>query len=72
MINNPADIEKQGNKSTSTYILVAQLTEIFNICISKQPKILHNPKKYLNVEFKTTVENISVKENQQNSYRIFF
>ena len=66
------DAKKQGNKNTSTYILVTQLIEIFNICIFQLPKILHNPKKYLKVELKTVVEEIVAKEKQQNSYRMFF
>ena len=72
MIKNLADAEKLGNKSASTYILVTQLIEIFNICIFQLPKILHNPKKYLKVELKTVVEEIVAKEKQQNSYRMFF
>ena len=35
-------------------------------------KLLHNQKKYLKKELKTTVEEIIAKENQQNSYRMFF
>ena len=66
------DAKKQGNKNTSTYILVTQLIEIFNICIFQLPKILHNPKKYLKVELKTTVEEIIAKEKQQNLYGMFF
>ena len=63
LIKNLADAEKQGNKNTSAYILVTQLIELFHICMFQQPKILHNPKKYLRVELKTTVEEILAKES---------
>ena len=70
MIKNLADAEKQRNKNTST--LVTQLIEILNICMFQLLKILHNQKKYLKKELKTIVEEIIAKENQQNSYRMFF
>ena len=63
LIKNLADAEKQGNKNISAYILVAQLTELFHICMFRLPKILHNPRKYLRVELKTTVEEILAKES---------
>ena len=70
MIKNLVDAEKQRNKNTST--LVTQLIEILNICMFQLLKILHNQKKYLKKELKTIVEEIIAKENQQNSYRMFF
>ena len=63
LIKNLADAEKQGNKNISAYILVTQLIELFQNCMFQLPKILHNPKKYLRVELKTTVEEILAKES---------
>ena len=63
LIKNLADAEKQGNKNISAYILVTQLIELFHICMFQLPKILHNPRKYLRVELKTTVEEILAKES---------